>query len=993
VGAEWLNLSPKPKKIPALEPGQSIYLNLQWVDKSPSVAHRQLCLIQVQGDGLDCSTTLEISPPPRFELDLPEDTILVHPGQHQIPLRLRLIQGRARLLQTPFLHESWGRVECGCDTEFPRDLDAAQDNAFLDLSLVVDGDRLHRGLGNRGRQNWIATLEVPCAEREDVPYCLRGLNFDFALAPELTLEPFRHRRRATIPISTGLRAQSLTLVAHNSPGRADLVIEAVQTGVAWAQCSNFFPMTIAAAQSKTLNLDLQLASFATSEFELWIVCNDSREHRYVVNLDLREMSAFDGSLVIDFGTTSTCAALVDQNLSVRLVPLDPGAADPRMLPTLLAYHRLEPQKEVRAGQAEAEAARDPDYAQSVVRGLKRRLGPGASPYQVVPFKQPDREFTVSVRQATEDFLELVVNRAQAYLLSQGRHDILFTTCVITHPSRFSWSQLESLKNYVQGVLEKQLLDRCSNLKVEELITIQEPVAASLDFLHDPEWHEQRHLRAAQDLVDGHLLVYDFGGGTVDITLLRVGSERLMRRPSPGRESRPVLPEPNTLAQALFPVLKSHCDRLAQEAEVTLIWEGMEGDHNHEGIARIARWIAERGLEADLREAALGEPSVSLRTKTAEGVVQLRQVDVLSLLPPRTDLLQAALRQTPPEYRYRVRYQVLGAVGHRRFGGEDVTQSLVRLLEKRMLEKIGPLPLDIETVPLHQLETARRNRVRLQNAAERLKVLLSDGAPQPQLKSAFPGLSFWIDGNEKRYSPGELWDLVGCPSLDELNQAIQSNLQETLDLARNLIRHHSIQQLEAVLSVGKGSLLPSVQQTLRTEFPQARHVNLSDRAKTIVVEGAGRYSQAEVQSGGRVVVRRESPLTYTVSRLGIRLAEQGRGYFHEFLPAGVPVPDDGLEAVIEDLVIQPGRANKLTVLENCGLEDRLELNNGEANPDVTEVRRFLVQVPSDVDPFEVQEGRCWAHLSKDLNLALTFEIPGLEPIPFEVIPSKDLGRDY
>jgi hypothetical protein len=82
---------------------------------------------------------------------------------------------------------------------------------------------------------------------------------------------------------------------------------------------------------------------------------------------------------------------VDENLRLELLALDPGATDCRLLPTLLAYHRLEPTREVHMGQLEAEAARDPDYATCVVRGLKRRLGQSGWKFPVIPFQQPELE--------------------------------------------------------------------------------------------------------------------------------------------------------------------------------------------------------------------------------------------------------------------------------------------------------------------------------------------------------------------------------------------------------------------------------------------------------------------------------------------------------------------------------------------------------------------------------------------------------------------------
>jgi hypothetical protein len=91
----------------------------------------------------------------------------------------------------------------------------------------------------------------------------------------LTLEPFRNQRRANLGVvRAGSSQQRIALLAHNTPGRADLVITGLQLSVPWVRCSQAFPVTIPAGQSRSLDLELDSESVTESEIRLTVLCND-----------------------------------------------------------------------------------------------------------------------------------------------------------------------------------------------------------------------------------------------------------------------------------------------------------------------------------------------------------------------------------------------------------------------------------------------------------------------------------------------------------------------------------------------------------------------------------------------------------------------------------------------------------------------------------------------------------------------------------------------
>jgi Fe-S protein assembly chaperone HscA len=204
---------------------------------------------------------------------------------------------------------------------------------------------------------------------------------------------------------------------------------------------------------------------------------------------------------IDLGTTNSLVAFVGQQGPVVIR----DAAGDGLLPSVVAIGEHD---EVSVGrEAERRLASDPGRA---VYSIKRFMGRGgddvreeasAYPFRlrgdsggVVRVGLGDREFTPPELSAF--ILRELKRRAEAYFAEQGEFDPEVDRAVITVPAYFNDAQRTATRD----------AGRIAGLEV--LRIINEPTAASLAYGLD-------------ERKNGLIAVYDFGGGTFDISILRV----------------------------------------------------------------------------------------------------------------------------------------------------------------------------------------------------------------------------------------------------------------------------------------------------------------------------------------------------------------------------------------------------------------------------------------------------------------------------------------
>ncbi|MDX2054579.1 MAG: Hsp70 family protein [Polyangiaceae bacterium] len=197
---------------------------------------------------------------------------------------------------------------------------------------------------------------------------------------------------------------------------------------------------------------------------------------------------------IDFGTSNSLLAAANANEVHPPIPLDPGAADPTLLRSVLYF----PER----GRCSFGSRAFSDYVDNgmqgrLLRSLKRFL--------------PSRAFTnTQIGQHTyalEDliaaFLREMRDRANLYFGAD------VTQVLLGRPARFAESDDDD------AFAEERLAQAARRAGFQTVLFCQEPVAAAHDF---------REQLAVPRLV----LIADFGGGTSDYTLVRMSSAGFSR---------------------------------------------------------------------------------------------------------------------------------------------------------------------------------------------------------------------------------------------------------------------------------------------------------------------------------------------------------------------------------------------------------------------------------------------------------------------------------
>ncbi len=202
-------------------------------------------------------------------------------------------------------------------------------------------------------------------------------------------------------------------------------------------------------------------------------------------------------LGIDFGTTNTVAAWLDERGELHVVRM--GEATDEM-PTVVSYM---PGESILVG--ESAKGRLLDAPTETVYGVKRFLGrrflsefvgrnQGQFSYEICEGDSGLAAVFVHGKvRALEDVAFAVLDRVVE--LANIASPVPFEECVLSVPAHFSYRQRSLLRKAAERLLNVKAM-------------INEPTAAALSFaMNAPE--------------DAMVMVYDLGGGTLDVTVLRI----------------------------------------------------------------------------------------------------------------------------------------------------------------------------------------------------------------------------------------------------------------------------------------------------------------------------------------------------------------------------------------------------------------------------------------------------------------------------------------
>ena len=244
---------------------------------------------------------------------------------------------------------------------------------------------------------------------------------------------------------------------------------------------------------KVILLTISARDLPTGAYEgtLKVASNDPSPETPEVGFSftVQNLPLCDRLLALDFGTSNCCIAVADNPGSYRTLDLSGGGRTPvKEIPTVV--HFRGPGEFAIGEEAKNTQQASPDRT---VSSIKRRLG-SRRPLKILGQEySPTQIATIIIRQLWE--------RA-AVALKQAPHEL-----VVTVPCQFGKTAIENL------------LEACRNAgfapHVEQRFVLDEPSAAA--YRHVIVNRKELVARGPEHRV----IVYDFGGGTLDIALLEV----------------------------------------------------------------------------------------------------------------------------------------------------------------------------------------------------------------------------------------------------------------------------------------------------------------------------------------------------------------------------------------------------------------------------------------------------------------------------------------
>lgn len=381
----------------------------------------------------------------------------------------------------------------------------------------------------KGGQSVAVSLRVPALDLASGTHQMRVICEFEHLAPaavDLIVEAVRPARLAVQPpeldfgvVSTRrTRHSSLTLV---NGGGEELSIESIKPSVDWMECLVQTPLQIGPGSTRVFDIvvhgSVEVAGNHSGEIEIRSSSYQSPTQLIPFLVKFVEPANYEEYIGIDFGTTASCIAVLDKYdlpFALTLDTVEPGSqSDTRIIPSVLFFQE---DGTVLAGrEALNEAAIRPNNA---VTSIKRVLGRNHK------VKLAGREY--SATELTSKVIEQLILRTEDSLFELGEYKTP-RRAVVTVPVEFYDNQ------------RRALLEACEMAGLEthtsshQGIVIDEAHAAALYYL-------SRKVQIAEVDKPERLLIFDFGGGTLDCALIEIESidgKILFKTLAPGGDPR------------------------------------------------------------------------------------------------------------------------------------------------------------------------------------------------------------------------------------------------------------------------------------------------------------------------------------------------------------------------------------------------------------------------------------------------------------------------
>jgi molecular chaperone DnaK len=362
----------------------------------------------------------------------------------------------------------------------------------------------------KGGQSAVVRVRIPQLDLSPgrlVKRLICGFESHKSVEDALAINAIRPARLAVQPpemdfgvVSTH-RSGKLSLEFVNGGGE-ELTIDSVTPSVDWMDCPVETPLTIHPGNAHVVDVQVYGAPERAGEHrgEIVIKSNSYEDQLQTISFTAKfvEPGSYEAYIGIDFGTTASCVAVLDKNDQAFVIQLDSVApnsnSDPRLMPSVLFF---QPDGSVLAGsEALNNAGIEPANA---VTSIKRILGSKQKK------KLAGREFDPT--QLTSKVLDQLLLRTEKALFELGD----YTTprrAIVTVP-------VEVFDNQRRAMLEACQI---AGLEVHSFskhgIVIDEAHAAALHYL-------SKKGPATYGSESERVLIFDFGGGTLDCALIEI----------------------------------------------------------------------------------------------------------------------------------------------------------------------------------------------------------------------------------------------------------------------------------------------------------------------------------------------------------------------------------------------------------------------------------------------------------------------------------------
>lgn len=316
-------------------------------------------------------------------------------------------------------------------------------------------------------------------------------------------------------------------------GSIDVEIGAIESPAPWLSVAESLPFTLRALDpaDHSLASRRRIRVVATPEglspgehessLEIAPKDKDLSPLSIEVELQIHALETYKDYIGIDFGTTNSVVSVLDSEDTPVLVEIEDDQLNPSpLIPSILAFR---PDGSSHIGyQARSEAGGNPELS---VRSIKRAMG-----YET--------EIHILGRQfQPEDIAALILKHLRAYaeqrLLELQNQYFDVQRAIITVPANFYGLQIEALLNACEkaGIQSDRLVtERATDILRQNVgipinggIILAEPSAAAVYFINYLAQHRnlETELTNMVNRESGmHLVVYDYGGGTLDISVAK-----------------------------------------------------------------------------------------------------------------------------------------------------------------------------------------------------------------------------------------------------------------------------------------------------------------------------------------------------------------------------------------------------------------------------------------------------------------------------------------